>query len=86
MEEMKAENEAHITEMEEEHKARIVKLETKTLGTPPTESEAWAAELQGCATTIDSRLVDTQQLLDEAMHSWMTMKEIDAPVEVCASL
>ena len=42
---MKVKHEARIVEIEAEHKACIMELETKTLGTPPAEREAWVADL-----------------------------------------
>lgn len=83
---MKTKHEARMVEIEVEHKAHITELETKGLGTPPTECEARAVELNGCVTTIDTRLVETQNFLDEAMHTQMIMEEIDGLVEVRASL
>lgn len=86
MERMKVEHKSRIAKMEVEHKARIAELETKEPGTPPVENEARAVELQACAPTIDSHLVEMKQLLNEEMHMWMTMEEIDALIEVRASL
>ena len=61
---MKVEHKACNAEIEVEHKARIIELETKTLGTPPMEWEAQVVELKGYAMTIDSLLVEMQNLLD----------------------
>lgn len=73
---MEAENKAHITEIEVEHKACITELETRASGMPPVMCNARVAEMKGCATTIDTRLVETQKLLDEATHTWTTMDEV----------
>ena len=45
---------------------------------PSLEHEARVAELKACATTIDSRLVETQKFLDEAMDTWEMMEEVDS--------
>ena len=75
-----------IEKIEAEYKARIVELKARALGMPPAEHEAQVAELKGCAMTIDTRLVETPNLLDEAMQTWMTMDEIDGLIKVHASL
>ena len=86
MEKMKVEHEARIAEMEVEHKAHITELEIKTPGAPPLERKSQVAELQGCATMIDNCLVETYKMLDEAVHTWTTMEEMDSLVEVHFSL
>lgn len=82
IEKMKAEHEACIEEIEVECKDRIVDLDTKAPRMPPMEHEAQVVKLEGCGETIDSRLVEMQELLNEATHTWTTMEEIDGLVEV----
>ena len=48
-----------IEKMDAEHKACITELEARALGTPPEEREDQVAELQGYATTIETRLEET---------------------------
>ena len=53
---------------------------------PPIEFEARVAQLKGCAMTIDTRLVEMQKFLNEAMHMWTTMEEVDGLIEFRALL
>ena len=70
--------------MDVEHKACIVELEARAPRTCPIERKAQVAKLKGCVTTIDTHLVETQKLLNEATHMWRTMEEIDCLIKVCA--
>ena len=70
-----------IEKMDVEHKARIAELEARVPGMPPKEHKSWVAELQDYATTIETRLAETQKLLDEATETWTTMEDIAGLIE-----
>ena len=46
--------------MDAEHKARIKELEARAPRTPPKEHESQVAKLQGYATTIETRMKETE--------------------------
>ena len=75
-----------IENMDAQHKARITELEARALGTPHEEHEARVLEMRNCATTIETRLVETHKLLDEATETWTTMDGIDGLNEVHGAL
>ena len=72
--------------MEEEYKAYITELEAKEPVTPPKEHEARIIELKGFAATIELRLAETQNLLDDTTSTWKTMEDLDNLVEVHVAL
>ena len=75
-----------IEKMNAKHKDRITELEARAPGMPPKEREARVAELQGYADTIETRLAETQKLLNEATEMWTTMEDIDGLIEVRETL
>ena len=72
--------------MDVDHKAHIIELEAKYLGTLPEERETRVVELQGHATTIALRLTKTHKFLDEATSTWTTMEDINDLVEIHVEL
>lgn len=68
--------------MDVEHKAHIVEIEARTLGTPPIVREAWVQELRGYAEMVETHITKAQQLLNEASHTWANMEDIGGLVKV----
>ena len=75
-----------IEKMDVAHKACIIELDARVPRMLPEECKAQVAELQGCAETIETRLVKTQKFLNEATKMWRTMEEIDGLIKVYEAL
>ena len=72
--------------MDVEHKAHIADLEARTPRTPLEVREACVEELKGYTEIVETHIVEAQQLLNEASHTWIKMEDIDGLVKVREAL
>ena len=75
-----------VVKMEEDHRAQIVELEDRALGTPQVDKEVREEAFRLASTYMKSCIDGVHSLLAEVMKTWLELNELPNRMELQQSI